>query len=96
MKTRMISDNHPDGQDDGPGPARPTWALAHLGPGPLGPGPLGQDDGQDDEVCIPRMIDRMMGKLYIFEFFLFWTFHPGLQDDCLSTRMIHPDLGQSS
>ena len=34
MKTRMISDNHPDGQDDGPGPGPlgtwPTGALAHL------------------------------------------------------------------
>ena len=60
----------------GPGPGTrpgpwPTWALAHLGPGPLGPGPLGQDDGQDDEVCVPRMIDRMMGKGYISRFFLF-------------------------
>ena len=90
MKTRMISDNHPDGQDAGPGPARPTWAwahlghgplgpgptwaLAHLGPGPLGPGPLGQDDGQDDEVCIPRMIDRMMGKVHISIYFYFGHF----------------------
>ena len=49
----------------GPGP----WA--HLGPGPLGPGPLGQDDGQDDEVCIPRMIDRMMGKCHVSIFLLF-------------------------
>ena len=79
----MISDNHPDGQDDGPGPARPTWALR----------PLGQDDSQDDEVCIPRMMDRMMGKLHTFVFLYFGHFIL-VYGDCQSTRMIHPDLGQ--
>ena len=65
--------------------------LAHLGLGPLG-----QDDGQDDEVCIPGMIDRMMGKWYISIYSYFVHFILVYKMKCLSTRMIHPDLGQSS
>ena len=68
MKTKMISDNHPDGQDDGPGPARPTWALAHLGPGPLGPWPTWALAHLGPAHLGPAHLGRMMARMMRFAY----------------------------